>query len=127
MTGSRLGDRRMAKPPEMTDEEYYAIRSTWLLPLGVSVRVPKARKQMCNKLDELGRRRSGIYFTILDELQREGIGSSLACYERGKAICKAVDDRIEAWSDAQLDINPPVPQTPIEELLQEHHRLQWAE
>jgi hypothetical protein len=114
----------MTKPCQ-SDEElaaYYAIVRTWLLPPGVSVVVPRWRKQMYRKLSALGRHRSEVYFTIFDELKRERAGS-----ERGETIAKAVDALTEAWLDAQLGIDPPVPQTPLEELLQEHHRLQWAE
>jgi hypothetical protein len=114
---------------KMTDEERYAIRATWFLPLGskVSVRVPRWRKLMYAKLADLQRRRLGLSGAIFEELKREGIGSGHPWHERWRAIERVQDERIEAWQDAQLGIDPPEPQTPLEHLLQEHHHLQWAE
>lgn len=117
----------MAKPDTMTDEEYYAIVRTWLLPPGISVLVPKARKLMYDNLTKLQRKRMNISDAIFAELEREGIGSGQPWDDRWKTLCKERDERIEAWSDARLATNPPIPQTYLEELLHEHHRLQWAE
>jgi hypothetical protein len=112
------------------DEEeaaYHKIVATWFLPPGVSVVVPKARKLMYGKLMDLQRRRIDIWGAIFEELEREGIGSGRPWHERYEAIAKAREERIEAWQDAQLGIDPPEPKTPLEHLLQEHHRLLWAE
>lgn len=111
----------------MTDEEYYAIVSTWHLPPGISILVPKARKLMYDKLVDLQRRRFEIFHAIFDELEREGIAGGQPWHERWKIIAKAQEDRIEEWQNAQLGSDPPVPQTPLEELLQEHYRRCLAE
>ncbi len=87
------------------------------------VRVPKARKLMYAKLADRQRRRMKIFQAIFDELERAGSSG----HERWETISKVRDERIEAWQDAQLGIEPPEPQTALEELLHEHHRLRWAE
>jgi hypothetical protein len=87
------------------------------------VRVPKARKLMYGKLIALQRKRIEILGAISEELKREGIGSGQLWHERLETISEARGERIEAWQDAQLGIDPPEPQTPLEHLLQDHHRL----
>jgi hypothetical protein len=105
---------------------YYEILATWLSK--VPILVPKARKLMYAKLADLQhRRRMEIFQAVFDELEREGIGSDQPWEERWKTIAKEQEDHIEAWQDAQLGIDPPVPQTPLEDMLQDHHRLRWAE
>jgi hypothetical protein len=106
----------------MSDENLYR---SWLSEK--PVRVPNARKLMYGKLIALQRQRIEILHTIFEELKREGIGSGQPWHECCETISKARDQHIEAWQDAQLGIDPPEPQTPLEHMLQEHHRLQWLE
>jgi hypothetical protein len=111
-----------------SEEERVAIMDTWLIPLGVRMPpVPKARRQMYAKLMRLQRRWSEISCAISRELEREGIGAGLPWHEQWRVIEKVREQRIEAWEEAWLGSNPPVPQTWLEELLDEHHRTRWAE
>jgi hypothetical protein len=109
----------------MTDEECYAIVSTWLTDK--PVHPPRARALMYRKLMDYGRRRVEIAVAIFAELEREGIGGGQPWQQRWRTLAKAQDDRVEAWADAQLGIDPPIPQTVLEELLHQYHRLHWAE
>jgi hypothetical protein len=79
------------------------------------------------KLMNLERRHVDMMGAIFDELKREGVGSGQPWHERYETIAKTRDERIEAWQDAQLNIDPPEPQTPLEHVLQEHHRPRWGE
>jgi hypothetical protein len=71
------------------------------------------------------RRQSAIYFTIWDELKRQGVGANEPWHS--DTLKKAVDARLAAWADAQAEIGAPAPRTPLEDLLDEPCRLQQQE
>jgi hypothetical protein len=68
---------------------------------------------MYRKLMDFGRRRIAIAGAIFEELRRQGIGDGQPWHQRWRTIAKAQDDRVEAWADAQLGIDPSIPQTPL--------------
>jgi hypothetical protein len=86
----------------------------------------RLRRRMYDKLIELARQQIEIWLAIGRELEREGIGSGQPHWQRRRTVDKAKNDRIEAWEDRELGIDPPEPRTPLEDLLQENHRLSWA-
>lgn len=115
----------MTRPCKSAEEsaEYYAVLSTWSceVPPGMKIKTPRHRRQLYKKLMSLGNRRNVVYCAVCNELRRARARS------RWDWPSKEADDLIEAWADAQLGIDSPLPQTPLEELLHEHHRLLWAE
>ena len=112
--------------PARTDaerEQYDAIYKTWWLPAGMKPKTMKGlmrRRRLYDKLTALHRRQSAIYFTIWDAVA----GCRPPWPMRGEEVQKAADARIKAWADARDSIDPPVPRTPFEDLLDEHCRLQ---
>ena len=106
---------------------YREALATWLSPDGMVVLIPKARWRPYDKLLELQRRRIEVSCTIARVLEREGVGAGLPWHEQWRAIEKVQDERVEAWENAWLSDDAPIPQTPLEELMDEHHRLWWAE
>lgn len=86
----------------------------------------RLRKKLYDKLLDLSRQLLDVWLAIGNELERQGTGAGEPLHRAVTIVDKALWDLIEDWEDGQLAAEPPEPQTKLEHLLQEHHRLLWA-